>query len=241
MKSKCSHRCGTTLLPCCLLLLLLCACLVAMSTAHAQVRHRGIDVSRYQGNINWSKVARDSTIRFVYIKATEGATLQDQRYTTNLTNARKAGLLAGSYHVYSNRSTAYQQMANIRKVVKKAKQDLIPVLDIEASSARNLNMKRVDRLLELMEKEYGVKPMIYTSESIYRSHFRGQRYRKYHFFIANYRRYPGVNFTLWQYTSTGHCAGISGNVDFSRLHRSRTLGDIRMPKPKTQNADTQQK
>lgn len=214
-------------------------CFFCSPYAIAQVRHRGIDVSKYQGTINWSKVARDSTIRFVYIKATEGTTLQDPRYRANLTGAKKAGLLVGSYHLYSSKTTAYQQMSNIRKTIKKKEQDLIPVLDIEARYAKNLNMQRVNKLLELMEKEYGVKPMIYTSESIYKSHFSGRRYSKYHIFIANYRRYPTTRFTLWQYTEKGHCPGIGHDVDFSRLHRNHTLGDIRMPKPKPKaNATT---
>ena len=211
------------------LLALLGACAVPLQ---AQVRTRGIDVSKYQGSINWPKVAKDSTIRFVYVKATEGTSIQDPRYRTNLTQAKKAGLLVGSYHLYSSKTTAYQQMANIRKVVKKKEQDLIPVLDIEGHHVGRLNMERVNKLLELMEAEYGVKPMIYTSEKLYREHFSGKRYAAYHIFIANYRGYPRARYTLWQYTETGHASGIGGYVDFSRFSRNHKLADIRMPKPK---------
>ena len=201
----------------------------------AQVRTRGIDVSKYQGNINWTKVAKDSTIKFVYVKATEGTTIQDPMYRTNITKAKKAGLLVGSYHLYSSKTTAYQQMANIRKVVKKSEQDLVPVLDIEGHHSGRLYMERVDKLLELMEKEYGVKPIIYTSEKLYKTHFATKKYSKYHIFIANYRGYPSTRFTLWQYTERGHCNGISGYVDFNRLHRNHSLSDIKMPKPKPKN------
>lgn len=202
------------------------------------MRTRGIDVSKYQGTINWTKVAKDSTIRFVYIKATEGTSIQDPMYRTNLTKARKAGLLVGSYHLYSSKTTAYQQMENIRKMIKKDEQDLVPVLDIEGHHSGRLYMERVDKLLELMENEYGVKPMIYTSEKLYKTHFAGKKYSKYHIFIANYRGYPTTRFTLWQYTEKGHCSGIGGNVDFSRIHRNHTLSDIRMPKKKKAVADT---
>ena len=84
--------------------------------------------------------------------------------------------------------------------------------------------------------------MIYTSERVYKLHFSGKKYAKYHIFIANYRGYPTTRFTLWQYTETGHCQGISGYVDFIRIHRNHSLSDIKMPKPKkkaaTEKADT---
>lgn len=207
-------------------------------TATAQVRTRGIDVSKFQGTVNWGKVAKDSTIRFVYIRATEGTSIKDAYYRSNIKGARKAGLLVGSYHVYSSKTTAYQQMANIRSMVKKSEQDLIPVLDIEGHHSGRLYMERVDKLLELMEQEYGVKPMIYTSERLYKTHFANKKYAKYHVFIANYRGYPTTRFTLWQYTEKGHCNGISGYVDFNRLHRNHALSDIKMPKPKKKQTTT---
>ena len=212
-----------------LLLLILCLCSYC---AQAQIRTRGIDVSKFQGTINWTKVAKDSTIQFVYVRATEGTSIQDAYYKTNISKAKKAGLLVGSYHVYSSKTTAYQQMANMRKMIKKKEQDLAPVLDIEGHHAGRLNMQRVDKLLELMETEYGVRPVIYTSEKVYKEHLSGKKYAKYHIFIANYRGYPTTRFTLWQYTESGHCPGISGNVDFIRIHRDHSLSDIKMPKPK---------
>lgn len=218
---------------CSLLLMLLMLCAAGVQ---AQVRTRGIDVSKYQGSINWTKVAKDSTIRFVYIKATEGTSIKDPMYRSNITKAKKAGLLVGSYHLYSSKTTAYQQMANIRSVVSKKEQDLVPVLDIEGYHSGRLYMERVDKLLELMEREYGVRPIIYTSERLYKTHFATKKYAKYHIFIANYRGYPTTRFTLWQYTETGHCPGISGYVDFIRIHRNHSLSDIRMPKPKKKPA-----
>lgn len=214
---------------CKLFVLILCLCAIGVQ---AQNRTRGIDVSKFQGTINWTKVAKDSTIRFVYVRCTEGTSIQDPYYRSNVKNARKAGLLVGSYHVYSSKTTAYQQMANIRKMVKKSDQDLTPVLDIEGHHSGRLNMERVDKLLELMQIEYGVRPVIYTSEKVYKTHFAGKKYSKYHIFIANYRGYPTTRFTLWQYTETGHCPGISGCVDFIRIHRNHSLSDIKIPKPK---------
>ena len=193
---------------------------------------RGIDVSKYQGSINWSKVAKTGKVKYVYIKSTEGTTIQDPYYKRNIDGARKAGLLVGSYHIYSSKTTAYQQWDNFKNVVKKDKQDLIPVLDIEERHSRNLYMARVDKILELMEKEYGVKPMIYTSERVYFAHFANKKYKDYQIFVANYCRYPRCRFTLWQYTQTGRISGISGAVDFSEMHQHKDLEDIKLPKKK---------
>lgn len=190
---------------------------------------RGIDVSKYQGNINWSKVASSGKAKFVYVKATEGTSIQDPNYADNIEGARKAGLLVGSYHLYSSKTTAYQQFNNFKSVVKKNLQDLIPVLDIEEIHSANLNMERVDKLLELMEKEYGVKPMIYTSEHVYFEHFAAKKYENYQIFIANYRRFPKCRFTLWQFSQTGKMPGISGYVDLIELHSTHKLDDLKLP------------
>ena len=58
----------------------------------------GIDVSRFQDSINWSKVAKNSKIEFVYIKATEGASIKDPMYKYNVKKAREAGLLQQPHH-----------------------------------------------------------------------------------------------------------------------------------------------
>lgn len=200
---------------------------------------QGIDVSKYQGKIKWERVAKNKKVKFVYIRATEGATIQDSYYKTNVKAARKAGLMVGSYHVYSSKTTAYQQFANFKSIVEKKKQDLIPVLDIEGHHSGRLYMKRVDKLLELMEKEYGVKPMIYTSEKVYLEHFAGKKYRRYHIFIANYHGTPTVRYTLWQYSQTGRVSGIAGDVDLSKFHRKHSLYDIRLKR--TQPAKTDAK
>lgn len=202
---------------------------------------KGIDVSRFQDSINWKRVAKNSNIEFVYVKATEGASISDPMYKYNIKKAKDAGLLVGSYHVYSSRTTAYQQFANFKKTLGKTKQDLVPVLDIEALHCNKLYMKRVDKLLELMEKEYGAKPMIYTSEKLYKTHFDTKKYKKYHFFIANYKREPSMAYTLWQYTQRGKLKGIAGFVDFSKFSRKYSVDSIKIKKKGAetkQNADS---
>lgn len=197
-----------------------------VAVAHAQ----GIDVSKYQGKIDWKKVSKSGKVKFVYIRATEGTSIRDPRYKANVDSARKHKIYVGSYHVYSSKTTAYQQFANFKSVVSKKKQDLIPVLDIEGHHSGTLNMARVDKILELMEKEYGVKPMIYTSEGVYKEHFSGKRYRPYNIFVAKYKGTPLIRYTLWQHSKTGRISGILGNVDLDKLHKSSSMNDILLPK-----------
>ena len=196
------------------------------------VQAQGIDVSKYQGKINWTKVSKSKKVKFVYIRATEGASIRDSYYKNNIDGARKAGILVGSYHVYSSKTTAYQQFANFKAVAVKKKQDLMPVLDIEGHHSGRLNMQRVDKLLELMEKEYGAKPMIYTSEKVYSGHFAGKKYSRYHIFVAKYEGRPVIRYTLWQHSKTGRMPGITGEVDLDKFHANHSLYDIRLKKPK---------
>ena len=95
-------------------------------------------------------------------------------------------------------------------------------------------------LLNLMEKEYGAKPMIYTSEKVYKEHFTGKKYAKYHIFVAKYKGKPAIRYTLWQHSKSGSVSGISGNVDLDKFHPKHSLNDLylpgRRPKPKPKPA-----
>ena len=89
----------------------------------------GIDVSHYQGFIDWQRVAREGEVGYVYIKATEGNSLQDDTYTYNISEARKAGIKVGSYHFFRANVNVDEQLANLTSLVKKEQQDL-NVLDV---------------------------------------------------------------------------------------------------------------
>lgn len=190
---------------------------------------QGIDVSKFQGKIDWAKVAKSKKVKFVYIRATEGTSIRDSYYKTNIDSARHYKIKVGSYHVYSSKTTAYKQFANFKSVVAKKKQDLIPVLDIEGYHSGRLNMERVDKLLELMEQYYGTKPMIYTSEKVYLEHFQGKKYSKYQIFVAKYKGSPVIRYTLWQHSRTGSISGITGDVDLNKFNPKHSLNDILMP------------
>ena len=210
-----------------LILLLMAMPMLASAQTTAPL---GIDVSNHQGTIDWPKVADDNNLAFVYIKATEGATTRDERFATNMAEARKAGLPVGCYMVYNRHTNAQGQFDNFKQTVKNCGMTLIPVVLIQPEPNFPLNIKRVDMLLALLEEEYGVKPMIYTTMETYKKYFNLERYASYHVFIACHDlRFPDTRYTLWQYTSRERVQGILVDVDGIKMHPTYTLADITLP------------
>ena len=130
----------------------------------------GIDISHYQGEIDWEKLRNHGMIekcpvRFVMIKATEGASKLDDKFNDNFYQAREYGFIRGAYHFWSVHSSGRAQAEYFMKQVKLEEGDLPPVLDVEhkAKSQTDEEFKEsVLTWLRLVEKKYGVKPIIYT-------------------------------------------------------------------------------
>ena len=87
------------------------------------LQQQGIDVSHYQGRIDWDRVARTGDVAFVYVKATEGAGYVDDCYLRNLYGARRAGIPVGVYHFFSPSASALVQLENFRTNVDPRQQD----------------------------------------------------------------------------------------------------------------------
>ncbi len=197
------------------------------------LNREGIDVSHYQGLIDWKDVSASGMVGYVYIKATEGAGLMDDCYEYNLREARKHGLLAGSYHFFRSNASVEEQMANMTATVKKNEQDLIPIIDVErVNGSVSTFISRLHAFMNAVEKHYGCKPILYTFVNFYNKYLQGQGFGKYPLMIAFYRDdQPLLNdehpYVIWQYTSHGEVPGIDGNVDQSRIMDGYTINDIR--------------
>lgn len=190
----------------------------------------GIDVSKYQLNINWDEIKKNPKIQYVYIKATEGCDHTDHRYEDNIRNARKHGVKVGSYHYLTNRSSATAQFQNFVRTARKEEQDLIPFIDVEECSRWNSQQLRdsLKVFADLLEDYYGCKPLIYTSESFFNKHL-GRAFKDYPLFIAKYSANApsiGYNWIMWQYSDKGTIPGIKSNVDLSRFNKGYSLNDI---------------
>lgn len=192
----------------------------------------GIDVSHYQGSINWTQVARSGEVSYVYVKATEGSSLVDNTYRTNLTGARRAGLKVGVYHFFSPRVPVPEQVQNFTRNVNLREMDLVPIIDVEhiKGVTKEQLCSRLKKFLEQVERHYGVRPILYTFARFYNNYL-SQHFSNYRFMIARYHTdvpelVNDVQFVMWQFTSEGHIAGIRGNVDRSRFMDNYDLQDI---------------
>ncbi len=186
----------------------------------------GIDVSKHQGNIDWKRVSsmkiNGIQVSFVFIKATEGITRQDNKFETNWKQSAKNGLLRGAYHFYYPSRDADKQADNFIKMVKLKKGDLPPVIDIELSNGRSSDKIRegLKVFIDRIEKQYKIKPIIYTNINFYNAHLKGY-FKDYPLWIAGYfdhDRFYNEFITpwiFWQHSERGKVDGIRGNVDFN--------------------------
>ncbi len=194
----------------------------------------GLDVSHYQGTIDWNQVEHymNNKISFVYVKATEGGTIKDEYYERNIQHAKEKGILVGSYHYFTTRSSAEVQFENFKQSVNKGSQDLIPVVDIEECEHWTPEMFHMQFQIFLNELEtyYGQKPIIYTMSFFYNLYL-ADHYTGYKIFVAQYGEgkpvlRDGNEWKIWQFTHTGRVDGIRGYVDVNLINPNFTLNDV---------------
>jgi lysozyme len=197
----------------------------------------GIDISRYQQSIDWDAVAKQN-MQFAYVKATEGGSLADVRFKQNWYTIKQVGMKRGAYHFFRPTVNALAQAKNFLDVAQLEPGDLPPVLDAEDADGvdKALVVTRMQTWLDIVEKRYGTKPVIYTSLKFYYNYIVGN-FESYPLWIAKYGNVKPqlVNekqFKFWQYTHKGNLEGIDGNVDMNVFLGSREELDALCIKPK---------
>jgi len=187
---------------------------------------KGIDVSKYQGTVNWPAV-RASGVSFAYIKSTEGGDRVDDRFAENWAAAAAAGVPRGAYHFYYFCRTGAEQAAWFIRNVPVDPNALPVVLDMEwnhlsPSCKRRPDTAEVHRemsvFLRKIEKHYGKRPIIYSSVDFHRDRLVGA-FLGHHLWLRSVAGHPSIkyhpstSFSLWQHTATGRTPGVTGNVD----------------------------
>ncbi|MGA8112330.1 MAG: lysozyme [Actinocatenispora sp.] len=198
----------------------------------------GIDVSHYQGSINWTSVKAAGT-SFAYIKATEGTTFHDPNFSSNYTNAYYAGLIRGAYHFArpdsSGGAAQADYFASHGGGWSADNQTLPGMLDIEYgpnSTCYGLSQASMVSWISAFLNEYHARTSrwapIYTTTDWWKtctgnsSAFAGNS----PLFVARYSSSAGTLpagwgfWTFWQYTSTGSVSGVPGNVDRDQFNGS---------------------
>ena len=197
-------------------------------------RHiHGTDVSHYQGDVFWEAVGDNSKLQYVYIKATEGATIIDDRYADNIIQAHRHGLKVGSYHFFRVRAGLREQLENFMSQCRPGDQDLIPMIDVESTNGMSSQQfcDSLHTFLKMVEQVFKQKPLLYTFRNFYNKHLAG-KFDDYQFMIAMYTPEPpelsdGRDFIMWQYTAKGRINGISTYVDKSRFMGRHSMREIR--------------
>ncbi|MCI6337874.1 MAG: glycosyl hydrolase family 25 [Prevotella sp.] len=193
----------------------------------------GIDLSHYQGEVFWETVGENTKMAYVYLKATEGGDRIDERYENNIILAHKHGLKVGSYHFYRPKTEQVKQLENFMTQCRPGEQDLIPMIDIETKGGLSTEAfsDSLMKFLDLVEKAYKQKPLLYTYTNFYNKWLVG-KIPQYPLMIAQYKDEEPVladdkEYIIWQYTCKGRIVGVKGYVDKSRFMGKHGLKEIR--------------
>ena len=206
----------------------------------------GIDVSHWQGTINWPLVAKAGK-QFAFLKASDSTDYRDPTYAANRSNAKAAGLVVGAYHFARPDATIGDAVAEADLFVDAAAPasgDLPPVLDLETSGGLSITDLQVwvQTFLDHVYERTGIRGAIYVSPSFWSTYmgntatFALNGYKVVwiaHWTTASQPTMPASNWggegwTFWQYTSSGTVPGISGRVDLDR-YRYKNLAPALVP------------
>jgi lysozyme len=195
---------------------------------------QGIDVSDWQGEIDWD-AAREAGVSFTFIKATEGGDHLDPKFLDNWHAAGRAGIARGAYHFVYWCRPAHEQALRIMLNVPADSDALPPVLDVEWNShsktcpgrvARDTALAKIKIMLDAMEAHTGKRPIIYTDPKFHREILEGE-FTDYHFWLRSVAAKPDViyrerSWSFWQFTTTGSVPGVKGHVDRNSFNGTRS-------------------
>lgn len=185
----------------------------------------GVDVSSYQGEIDWESLA-EQNISFAFIKATEGSSLIDGCFETNWMNASKTNLRIGAYHFFSFESPGEAQADLFINTVSPVDGMLPPVIDVEYyggyRSERAINLSAVKSelriLIDRITAAYSIKPIIYTSKEGYDTIVGDDEDCDLWIRSVYSEVRADINWTFWQYSNRHILEGYCGKEEFIDLN-----------------------
>ena len=181
----------------------------------------GIDVSKWNGTVNWSQVAAAGT-GFVFIRVSDGLGYPDGTFATNWAEAKVHGIARGAYQLFrSDENPVDEADYLINTMGPLERYDLPPVIDVETADGQSpvTIATNVGTWIGHVESALGVTPIIYTNTSFWLASVGSSTFADHPLWIANWDvtcpnlPTPWTNWQFWQHSSTGTVSGISGNVD----------------------------
>ena len=182
----------------------------------------GIDVSKYQGNIDWAKVAKDG-VRFAILRAgsqDNNGPYVDPYFEKNYTGAKAAGLKVGAYvFTYGKTEEEQNKELNVWLTALQGKTFDYPVfVDVEADQLKNVSnlTNLVKRMMDILDQK-GFIPGWYSYTNFINSYIDANALKDYPLWVADYHDSIGYkgDYMMWQYSSSGTIDGISGDVDLN--------------------------
>ncbi len=214
-----------------ILLLILLGSASAISSANMNTGEKaqyieGVDVSHWQGDIDWNQVYQDG-YRFAFVKATEGTNYVDSKFEDNMNNGSSAGLYMGAYHFAHPDSNSANNEADffISVITPYLKNGyLVPVLDLEDGSSlgKSALSQWVNDFMNRIYEKTGLTGIVYTNSN-YANNYLDSSVTQWPLWIANYgvsEPNTGVwnSWYFWQYDDKGSVSGISGDVDLDHYN-----------------------
>lgn len=192
---------------------------------------RGVDVSHWQGEVDWPAVAADG-IDFAIVKATEGVESIDRRFAANWSGAARSGLVRGAYHFLLPGHDGAAQARHFLRTVRPGTGDLRPVVDVETPGP-DLAKVLKDFLAEI-RRSTGTDAIIYVSPSFWNDRLAADFPEPLpnplwiaEYGVASPRATTRLGpWAIWQHDRKGRIEGIDGDVD---LDRARDLAGLRLP------------
>lgn len=188
---------------------------------------RGIDISKYNGSVDFKKVA-DDDISFVYIKASEGVTVKSSSIKSNAKKAREAGLKVGAYHFFRMNRDGGLQAENFMAAVKGVHMDMPMVIDVEDwTNVRTVSRSVVNDRIKVMVntlKRNGYRVMIYTNGDG-KKHYYDVSCKGLDLWLCTFSHpddVKGKGHVMQQYSHWGRVDGIEGSVDLDVFMGSRS-------------------
>ncbi|HMU38471.1 MAG TPA: GH25 family lysozyme [Pseudomonadota bacterium] len=202
----------------------------AQATVCPSTKTYGIDVSYYQGTINWSQV-KASGKQFAIVRVSDGTGFMDPKFATNWKGAKAAGVTVGAYQFFRPNQDATAQadlMVNQLASVGFGAGDIPPVIDVEVTGGMSNStvIARVNTWIARVKSRTGRLPVLYTAPGFWSGLGNPTPTTLPYLWVAHWGVScptlppPWGRLRFWQYSSTGKVSGISGNVDLDLYNGS---------------------
>ncbi len=195
---------------------------------------KGIDISKWQADVDWNAVAGDG-VKFSFVRVSDGINTQDQYFDQNWEESRAAGIYTGVYQFFRpNQSVLGQANYLLEKMgcdmtartCPITDMDLPPVIDVEhrpsgwtKTQMRNAIRTWIDRV-----ESFGLEPIVYTGRYFWRDYVDSEEWNDHPLWLAHYtNNCPNIpnhwgDWDFWQFTDSGSIAGVNGPTDTNQFN-----------------------